>query len=65
MINTATISSITPEKAQKILRDNGLQCTLQEAAGILEFLIKLAQTSICHDEENSIPIHQGKHRRAS
>jgi pyruvoyl-dependent arginine decarboxylase (PvlArgDC) len=64
MINIATISSITPEKAQKILRENGLQCSLQEAAGILEFLIKLAQTSICH-EENSIPIHQGKHRRAS
>lgn len=65
MINTATISSITPEKAQKILRDNGLQCTLQEAAGILEFLIKLAQTSICHDEENSIPLRPGEHRRAS
>jgi hypothetical protein len=60
-----TISSITPEKAHKILRDNGLQCTLEDAAGILEFLIKLAQTSICHDEENSIPVYQGEHRRAS
>lgn len=65
MISSATISSITPQKAHKILQDNGLQCTVDQAAGILEFLIKLAQTSICHDEENSIPIHPGEHRRAS
>jgi hypothetical protein len=65
MIFSAPISTITPEKAQRILRDNGMDCTLEEAAGILEFLVKLASTSICHDEEDSIPIHKGEHRRAS
>jgi hypothetical protein len=61
----ANISSITPVQAQKILAENGLQVTLEQSAGILEFLVKLAQTSICHDEENSLPVHSGEYRRAS
>lgn len=37
---------ITPEKAQQILRQNGLTVTTQEAGQILDFLYKLANFAI-------------------
>lgn len=60
----ATISTtITPEKAQRILSDNGLQVTLDQAKGILEFLIIFAKSTQQH--EDSLPLHPGINRRAS
>ena len=56
-------STITPVQAQKILADNGLQVSLEVSEGILDFLVKLAQSTQQH--EDSIPIREGKHRRAS
>lgn len=63
MQQPATISPITPKQAQKILAENGLQVTLEQATGILEFLTKLAESTQHH--EDSIPLHSGIHRRAS
>lgn len=37
---------ITPEKAQQILRQNGLVVTTQEAGQILDFLYKLAKLAV-------------------
>jgi len=56
-------SSITPAQAQKILAEHGLQVSLEVSEGILEFVVKLAQSTQQH--EDSIPIREGKHRRAS
>jgi hypothetical protein len=64
MILSTTICTITPEKAQNILQENGLQVSLDQSKSILEFLVKLAQTSFCQDED-SMPLHSGEHRRAS
>ncbi len=62
MQHQQTISPITPARAQKILADNGLNTTLEEAAGILQFLIKLATLT---QHENSLSLYTGEHRRAS
>lgn len=60
----ATIkTSITPQKAQQVLQEHGLQVTLEQSKEILEFLIKLAQST--QYAKDSRPIHQGKYRRAS
>lgn len=55
----ATIQTkITPEKAQKILQDNGMQVNLDQAKSILEFLLILAQST---QHANSRSVHPGKH----
>lgn len=61
---STTISpTITPAKAQKVLADNGLPVSIEMAADILNFLTKLAESALQH--EDSIPLHTSKHRRAS
>jgi hypothetical protein len=37
---------ITPEKAQKMLKEEGMNVTLEEAKGILYFLRKLANIAV-------------------
>ncbi|WP_198528496.1 hypothetical protein [Flavobacterium sp. Root420] len=37
---------ITPEKAQKMLKDEGMNVTLEEAKEILHFLRKLANIAV-------------------
>ncbi|WP_187356517.1 hypothetical protein [Flavobacterium ajazii] len=37
---------ITPEKAQKMLKEEGMEVTLQEAKDILYFLRKLANIAV-------------------
>lgn len=36
---------ITPEKAQKLLQQEGLQLNLQQAEAVVEFLYKLAEST--------------------
>ena len=59
----ASITTWSPEKAQKFLRENGMDVTIEQAKGILEFLVKLAKSTQQH--ENSLPLHPRQHRRAS
>lgn len=61
--HTAIQNKWTPEKAQKLLRDHGMEVTLDQAMGILQFLFKLAESTQGH--EDSIPLRPGQHRRAS
>lgn len=74
MTNSATIQDITPATAQKLLAENGLQVSPEQAAGILEFLSKLAAIALpillqnqkpLINEEDSLSLHTGEHRRAS
>jgi hypothetical protein len=58
-------TSWTPEKIQKFYRANGKEISITAAEGILQFMIKLAQSTQLLSDEKSIPLHQGKHRRAS
>lgn len=59
-------SSITPAKAQKVLADNGMLVSLEEAEGILQFLLKLATLSQqVQPNEEGLSIHTREHRRAS
>jgi hypothetical protein len=59
--NIAT--SITPAKAQKLLAEHGMLVSLEQAAVILEFLLKLATSTQTHEVSHSI--HPRQHRRAS
>lgn len=59
----ASIQNITPAKAQKVLADNGMQVSLDQAKAILDFLYNLAQQTLLQNE-NSIPLYPGEHRRA-
>jgi hypothetical protein len=45
---TSDYRSVTPEKAKKILFDNGLEVNEKEAEEILEFLYFLAKLSVNH-----------------
>lgn len=61
----ATIqTTITPEKAQRILQDNGMQVSLEQAKSILEFLVIFAKASQ-QTNADSRPLHKSIHRRAS
>lgn len=51
----AHISTITPDRALKILQENGLSVTLEEAAPLLDFLVKLAEHTL--KNEDCLPIH--------
>ena len=57
------LTIVTPEKACKILSDNGLQVTEKQAKKIVEFLTILAKTTFAN--EKCISLYQGEHRRAS
>jgi hypothetical protein len=72
MITPGTIKEITPAQAQKILAENGLQVSLDQAAGMVEFLSNFARiilNSLQNQKpllnEDSLPVHKGEHRRAS
>ena len=66
--------SITPEKATKILKENGTIVTLEEAQIILDLMYKMAKLSVnqyiphtntlnkAQKDENSRPIYSGEHR---
>lgn len=45
-------SKITPEKAQKMLKEEGMDVTLDEAKEILHFLRKLANIAVLKYLEN-------------
>lgn len=45
-------SKITPEKAQKMLKEEGMEVTLEEAKEILHFLRKLANIAVLKYLEN-------------
>lgn len=53
-------SSITPEKAKKILRDHGMNVTNEQAEIILKFFSSLVQST---QHANSRSLHKSKHRR--
>lgn len=55
-------TTFTPEKIQKLLADRGKHVTLEQAKGVLEYFIKLAQST---QHADSRSIHPRKHRRAS
>ncbi len=59
MQDPVIISPISPERAQQILSDNGLQVSNAQAADILNFLTILATAS--HDNEKLLSIHPCKH----
>jgi hypothetical protein len=40
------LSTISPQQAQKILSDGGLEVTLEQATAILQFLNKMAQITL-------------------
>lgn len=40
------LTTVSPEQAQKILSDEGLDVTLEQATAILDFLNKMAQITI-------------------
>jgi len=58
---------LTPKEAVEILRAHGTNVGEQEAKIILEFMVKLAGISLSQylDYEDSRPIYQGEHGRAS
>jgi hypothetical protein len=56
-------TTITADKAQKILAENGMQVSLEQSAAILDILLKFAQATL--DAKDSRPLYQSKYRRAS
>ncbi|MGA9638967.1 hypothetical protein [Flavobacterium sp.] len=57
-------SKITPEKARKMLKEEGMEVTLEEAKEILHFLKKLANIAVLKylkNEKDSRLICTGKH----
>lgn len=57
-------SKITPEKAQKMLKEEGMDVTLDEAKEILLFLKKLANIAVLkylENEKNSRFVCTGKY----
>lgn len=55
--------AITPAQAQQILAQHGQHVSLEVATSILEFLVKLAQST--QQNENSLSLCEGKHRRSA
>ncbi|WP_461789646.1 hypothetical protein [Pedobacter sp.] len=58
--------TITAEKAQKVLTEEGLEVSLEEAKLILEFLRILAKIVVKHylvNHEQSRSIREGEYRR--
>lgn len=58
---------MTAEKTLKMLKDEGVEVTLEQAGMILEFLRKLANMAVCNylnkkDEKNSRPIRESEYR---
>lgn len=58
---------MTAEKTLKMLKDEGVEVTLEQAGTILEFLRKLANRAVSNylnkkDEKNSRPICEGEYR---
>lgn len=65
MNNTPVNNSITAEKAQKILLEDGLEVSLDESQLILDFLRILAKIVVKHyinNHESSRSICAGEHR---
>ena len=60
MNNPSSISSITKEKAQKILAENGMHVNDDQAGDILKLLSTLATSTL--KNERKLSIHKGKHR---
>jgi len=58
---------MTPKEAVEILRTHGTQVSEEEAKIILEFMVNLANISLSQylNHENSRPVYQGEHGRAS
>ncbi len=58
---------MTAEKTRKMLKDEGMEVTLEQAEMILEFLRKLANMAVSNylkkkDEKNSRPIRESEYR---
>ena len=58
---------MTAEKTRKMLKDEGVEVTLEQAGMILEFLRKLANMAVTNylkkkDEKNSRPIRESEYR---
>lgn len=58
---------MTAEKTLQMLKDEGVEITLEQAGMILEFLRKLANMSVYNylnkkDEKNSRPIRESEYR---
>lgn len=58
---------MTAEKTLKMLKDEGVDVTLEQAGMILEFLRKLANMAVSNylnkkDEKNSRPIRESEYR---
>lgn len=58
---------MTAEKTRKMLKDEGVEVTLEQAGMILEFLRKLANMAVSNylkkkDEKNSRPIRESEYR---
>jgi S-adenosylmethionine:tRNA-ribosyltransferase-isomerase (queuine synthetase) len=58
---------MTAEKTLQMLKDEGVEVTLEQAGIILEFLRKLANMAVYNylnkkDEKNSRPIREGEYR---
>ncbi|KAF2331883.1 hypothetical protein [Flavobacterium daemonense] len=58
---------MTAEKTLKMLKDEGVEVTLEQAEMILEFLRKLANMAVSNylntkDEKNSRPIRESEYR---
>lgn len=53
------ILTVTPEKAKKLLSENGLQVSDQQAAAIVKFLTTLATATIT--DEKLLPVYKSKH----
>jgi hypothetical protein len=58
---------MTPKEAVEILRAHGTRVSEEEAKIILEFMVNLANISLSQylNHENSRPVYQGEHGRAS
>lgn len=58
---------MTAEKTLKMLKDEGVEVTIEQAEMILEFLRKLANMAVYNylnekDEKSSRPIREGEYR---
>ena len=60
------MEQLQPEKVAAILREQGMNVTIEEAGLILEFLRKLANIAVNQylENENCRLIYSGEHRRA-
>jgi len=58
---------LSPKEAVEILHAHGTQVSEEEAKMILEFMVNLANITLSQylNHENSRPVYQGEHGRAS